>query len=704
MGQNMRQTFAASNRRASHRRARLLRRREGDQRGGVMIEALGLLGVLALATPYVANQVNQRSNEVLDVTAANQMRELTDAAGAYVKANYAAIIDADAATGDAFCNSSPCTFDVDDLIRTGYLRNTFANVNPFGQEYRIVVNRDTFTGGGGDYLEAIVATVPAASGNSRAVDEVRAARVASLIGAGGGYVSNRDGNTGRVFGSGGTWSMDLSDLDITGSGTPTSGHFVSTAAFQENAVVAPYLYREEVPGFPEANEMFADLVLNEHDVLLYEVDDANATGGPLNGPQVATAGGNLVMAGGEMYLTAFDDGSGATGGDFTMAGGTMTIRHTDSTGAAVTDGGIVRLEGGQLWVNRVDDGSGNDVGGTVWVQGSGSFVRTDGGDFVANSIDDPDSTNPQVRLGGTISAFGGSLQSTATYDGPTPIGGDIVTRGGSVWLNRQNNASSTTDSEGNLVVGGASQFQGDITFDHSYVSSVSTGDTVDIGSSPVENDPGNLGNLYMNGDLWAGSSVYARGPIEGFDRIESLTNGFIGSQLWDSGVCDTTPCTGSNYTYYADPSGTSRMNIIDVTQLDVDTINLRDQLNIQDFKGSGNTYEIDDMLPNYIPMQGWLATVGEWVPIPACPDNYAPKIYVTPARFQDGGPWEDFGSLRSTGQGTAPTFSIFSAEASSDRWTIRINKYYDNYLYSPPGALSLSDAQGAATVMTYCAA
>ena len=81
------------------------------QKGGLMIEALAMLGLIAVVTPTMYKKSAERTMEVEDINTASTIRTVMNAANDYVGANYSTIVsEMEHSTGNA-SNYRKITFD-----------------------------------------------------------------------------------------------------------------------------------------------------------------------------------------------------------------------------------------------------------------------------------------------------------------------------------------------------------------------------------------------------------------------------------------------------------------------------------------------------------------------------------------------------------------------------------------------------------------
>lgn len=132
-----------------------------DQRGGTMMEAVMMLGLMAMTTPILVQQTAKRSGEIDDVNLANEMRTVHAAMDGYIQLHYPEIkacFDLDMTNVVTFdvpgspCNNRPWqtnrvggttdykfSISIDDLIADGFLMQNFNAHNSADQSYHLAV-------------------------------------------------------------------------------------------------------------------------------------------------------------------------------------------------------------------------------------------------------------------------------------------------------------------------------------------------------------------------------------------------------------------------------------------------------------------------------------------------------------------------------------------------------------------------------------
>ena len=188
------------------------------QRGTLLVEAIAMLGLIALVTPTLYKKSAERLQEIQDINTASQARTMYSIIETFMKTNYSLLIEkTSSSAGQTVAigyedGGTSCDADVGaECFEKGY--STFV---PFGftpgdlKNYgspKIYVHRDK---------EALVAYIFFPAVSSSEIGKKRAARVASLVGANGGVVSQPltgGSSSSEVYGTGGAWRLDATQID-----------------------------------------------------------------------------------------------------------------------------------------------------------------------------------------------------------------------------------------------------------------------------------------------------------------------------------------------------------------------------------------------------------------------------------------------------------------------------------------------------------
>lgn len=262
--------------------------RSSDQRGALMIEVIALLGLMTMMSPMIVRQTAERTTEMEDVTIAGQVKTIRDALQNYIEANYAPIVQEKSGSNQqeefkknidvadlmpflpaSFIDSATNKFYgnklMDDFHMGAYAKCSEKELKSDGTQCSTLGPSCKCT------RYRIVGIVLAGQENGEIPDK-RAARIASMLGADGGYmrtaavvnaVSGDDGvdaGMKKVLGSQGMWEVADVNQFFEGEGiaTSTGGRVAMTTVFS-TGLSSDYLYRHKVNGMPDANSMFTDL-------------------------------------------------------------------------------------------------------------------------------------------------------------------------------------------------------------------------------------------------------------------------------------------------------------------------------------------------------------------------------------------------------------------------------------------------------------
>lgn len=215
----------------------------------IALMVIGVLMPLAYRHWQIGYIAEQQSH------AADQLRQVNDAANAYIKRHFEALLSS------ATPSSGP-QITIDQLVNDGLLPDGFRNSNIWGQSYEIYVrkpyentlNSITITRGGREHKE----------GDSFATLTVPGA--ALRLGGAGGFVPTGTlpgQDEGTLHGTAGGFILNLAALGIV---SPGPGHLGAYSAFDEYDLGTDYLYRGEVPGHPEYNQMQTELDMTGHGI------------------------------------------------------------------------------------------------------------------------------------------------------------------------------------------------------------------------------------------------------------------------------------------------------------------------------------------------------------------------------------------------------------------------------------------------------
>lgn len=189
----------------------------------------------------------------------------------------------------------PVTITTAMLITAGYLPTGFSATNVFGQAWQLQVLQPT-----AGTLQSVVQS----TGGRAISDTIQLVQIAAQAGAQGGFVpyAGQNGDAtmspANAYGAYGAWKLPLTNFT-----NPGSGHLVSLLAFTGVSANNSYLYRVQVPGHPELNNMQTDLGLTDQGGTMHNVSGAQQisaqslqalSSGSLAVPSITTANGKVI--------------------------------------------------------------------------------------------------------------------------------------------------------------------------------------------------------------------------------------------------------------------------------------------------------------------------------------------------------------------------------------------------------------------------
>ena len=213
-----------------------------NEAGTMLVEAMAMLGLIAMVTPILYKKAAERTTELQDINASNQLRILADAMDSYIKDNFTRItegetvvnscnvasVDYSAFGGAADAsNSASVTFDISHLceyLPYGFLKNNktqdsklFASSESDPASFQVVLRKTTGTETDDEGNEVVVAEtvtgfLTAVPNEGEDFPSTRVARIATMVGSNGGYVEE----DGEIMGAQGIWSLQNdSELGLT---------------------------------------------------------------------------------------------------------------------------------------------------------------------------------------------------------------------------------------------------------------------------------------------------------------------------------------------------------------------------------------------------------------------------------------------------------------------------------------------------------
>lgn len=201
-----------------------------NQKGSVMIEALAMLGLIAMVTPMLYRKAAERTTELQDINVASQIRMVSAAVDAYLKDNYTNL----AGRGDTFLitnNSGATATELADYSGVAaYLPEGFNldRASKLFEGFEIAVKKDSTTDLAGNthniFTSAVVANL------KDDMTKMRSAKIASMIGTNGGMVN--------VSGEGENQTYSLNGTQGTWEATPNAFGFSENPGWKDNSLVS----------------------------------------------------------------------------------------------------------------------------------------------------------------------------------------------------------------------------------------------------------------------------------------------------------------------------------------------------------------------------------------------------------------------------------------------------------------------------------
>lgn len=332
-----------------------------NRQGGFMaIEMIIVLILVVAGLGFGAQAMFDHADNMSSQSAADHQKIISDAAAAYIKDNYAAVLGAAGPT-------APVAITVTMLKNTGYLQPSVTDINNFGQSYSVLAIKPTPT-----KLQTLVVTT-----GGETISETNIRRISKQVGARGGYVSNLD--TTIAEGSYAGWSVPLASYGVS----PGAGHLATALFFDDGALTNDYLYRNAVPGHPEVNQMNTSIDMKANN--LNNASNVNATN--VNATTVNAT--NAVVTGTVKAGTTDTTGETYTGGWFRTRGDSGWYNEKWAGGWYMSDPNWVRsygdkgvYTGGALAGGTVQSNGRTTVGEYLQLNG----VATEGGACSPNGL------------------------------------------------------------------------------------------------------------------------------------------------------------------------------------------------------------------------------------------------------------------------------------------------------------------------------
>ena len=243
-----------------------------NETGTLLVEAMAMLGLIAMVTPVLYKKAAERTVELQDVNASSQLRALSSAVDSYIKDNFAKITKGETIDGvdygsfdgaeDGTVGPIPLSRFAD-YLPYGFLHDdgSARETKLFTDDYQVWIKLEADYTGAGDTRRArsqiLTGFISAVPKNPQEIGQVRASRIASMVGSNGGYVT---GNT--AMGAQGIWSVPTNQFP---NGNLTDNTFVISSLqpiSSQGLANEDVLHRKDEPdNDQELNTMETDLFM-----------------------------------------------------------------------------------------------------------------------------------------------------------------------------------------------------------------------------------------------------------------------------------------------------------------------------------------------------------------------------------------------------------------------------------------------------------
>ena len=204
-----------------------------NETGTLLVEAMAMLGLIAMVTPVLYKKASERTLELQDVNASSQLRALSVAVDSYLRDNFAKITKGETIGGISYEDLNAQSGRVGPISITNfadYLPYGFLDAGGNARETKIFENNYSVyitsdvdienienpddpdnpeTKVRSQILTGFVVATPK---NPEEIGQTRASRIASMIGSNGGYVQTQ-GENKVAMGTQGIWSVPITELD-----------------------------------------------------------------------------------------------------------------------------------------------------------------------------------------------------------------------------------------------------------------------------------------------------------------------------------------------------------------------------------------------------------------------------------------------------------------------------------------------------------
>ena len=323
------------------------------QKGSMMVEALAMLGLIAMVTPVLYKKAAERTTELQDINAAAQMRTISKALDDYIKDNYT----------DFTIDKTPGYWEVTEDDIKSYLPYGFNLKDSKLFEQPEMAIKRVIQGSGVTAHATLTGIV--VSPTSGDLPGIRSAKIASMIGANGSVYKKCAGLDGaqknQFCGVQGTWFAEPKDYGVT---APKEGSIASISLHAINASSGAgsehVLFRDNSMGDDSYNRMQTSLLMDGNPI--EEVNQLIALGTRGNGEGTPhtieivgenNASGNLSVTGTGTIEGLLTAGSANIADVFNVTGSGVS----SSQKVTVSSGGLEVIAGETNLKNTTIDGT-----------------------------------------------------------------------------------------------------------------------------------------------------------------------------------------------------------------------------------------------------------------------------------------------------------------------------------------------------------
>ena len=285
-----------------------------NQTGTMLVEAMAMLGLIAMVTPILYKKAAERTTELQDINASNQLRALANAMDAYIKDNFGRITRGETVTTN--CNpgvvnfgafaagtADTATFPISHLCEYlpygfltagGQVQDTKMFDSNIAGSYQVVLKLEQNVEDGRVRAQTVTGFLTAVPRNPDAIGPTRASRIATMVGSNGGFVTGTE-----AMGAQGIWSIDNIGAEL-GLNLPDNSFVISSI----QPISSQGLANEDV--LHRKNEPDNDDMLNtmETDLFMGYVENDTRNIRLVNqiimAPTVDRMAGNPEAAGGDL--------------------------------------------------------------------------------------------------------------------------------------------------------------------------------------------------------------------------------------------------------------------------------------------------------------------------------------------------------------------------------------------------------------------